>query len=178
MMQVGMNSNIHHQAKVLHIQTEDSGFEHGHIITHIFLSGSIIASQKLEYARDSDEMTIKELIRSQHQDMIQALKTGQFDKKILLNRAHRAQGTIPLARKKSNQNPLKTTSHTITKDNNEVKPTSRESSLGHNAVEESDKVNFQSQGIWALPQFHREQHQSKRKQKQVARQSSDKKSSS
>ena len=177
-MQVGINSNIHHQAKVLHVQTEDSGYEHGHIITHIFLAGSIIASQKLEYANDSDETTVKELIKSQHQDMVRALKSGQFDKRILLNRAQRPQGAIPLARKKSNQAPVKPIPQAATKDKNEVKSTSIESTSSHTAADELHELNLQSQGIWALPQFHREHKQLARNQKLIDHPGSDEESSS
>ena len=176
-MQVGMNSNIHHQAKVLHVQTEDSGYEHGHIITHIFLAGSIIASQKLEYAHESDATTVKELIKSQHQDMVRALRSGQFDKKIFLNRAQRPQSTIPLARKKSNH-PAKPIPPTVTKDKNEVKSTSIESTSGNAASEELNKRSLKSQGIWALPQYHREHNQLERTRKLIDHPSSDEESSS
>ena len=153
-MQVGMNSNIHHQAKVLHVQTEDSGYEHGHIITHIFLAGSIVASQKLDYSSDCNETTIQELIKKQHHEMITALKTGQFDKKILLKRA-KPQSTIPLARKsksvplsnhKSNQSP-KVSASTVT--------TEAVKTATHPNTETQLNPHLKAQGIWALPEFHR-----------------------
>lgn len=177
-MQVGINSNIHHQSKVLHVQTEDSGYEHGHIITHIFLAGSIIASQKLEYTPDCDEVRIQELIKSQHQNIITALKSGQFDKKILLNRAQRPQGAIPLARKK-NQIPLKSKALTVNTDSeNTSKPNSASSTTGNLSDHKLTGLNLKSDGIWALPKFHREQNQLNHKKNAMRDQDSDEEGSS
>ena len=99
-MQMGMNTNVNHQGKILHIQTEDSGSEHPHIITHIFLSGQIIASERLEY-KDFSKEALQQSIKKQHQQMIQDLSSGKYDKKILLARPSKfSKSQIPLARKK------------------------------------------------------------------------------
>ena len=49
-MVVGFNHNIKHKGKMYHIQTEDSGLENPHIITHLFVGGNILASKKTSYA--------------------------------------------------------------------------------------------------------------------------------
>lgn len=97
-MQVGMNTNVHHQGKTLHIQTEDSGSQHGHVITHLFLAGTIIATKKSEYDLNTAPEYLQKLIRSQHQEVINELQSGVYDKKIMLARPRRTQGAIPLAR--------------------------------------------------------------------------------
>ena len=46
----GFNHNIKHKGKLFHIQTEDSGRENPHIITHVFVGGNILATKKTSYA--------------------------------------------------------------------------------------------------------------------------------
>ena len=46
----GFNHNIKHKGKIYHIQTEDSGIDAAHIITHLFVGGNILASKKTSYA--------------------------------------------------------------------------------------------------------------------------------
>lgn len=137
-MQVGMNSNITHQGRTLHVQTEDSGHEHGHIITHLFLSGGIIATQRFEYDRQLVDQEIQEAIKDQHQEMIKSIQRGDYNKKILLARPKRAQrGAIPLARKKRESSPVV------------ADPTPHPSNAreGH----EPEKI---SRGPWALPRVN------------------------
>ena len=40
--QLGFNNNVRHKGRVFHIQTEDSGIKHPHIITHLFADGGRI----------------------------------------------------------------------------------------------------------------------------------------
>ena len=47
----GFNHNIKHKGKVYHVQTEDSGVNNPHIITHLFVGGNILASKKELEAR-------------------------------------------------------------------------------------------------------------------------------
>ena len=101
-MQIGLNTDIVHQGKTLHIQTEDIGATQGYIITHLFLAGSIIDSQRLNYEEDLSMEEIKSLIQSQHQMMIRTLLSGHYNRKILLHRP-RTQRTQnhPLAHRSS-----------------------------------------------------------------------------
>ena len=39
---LGFNNNFKHKGSVYHIQTEDSGVKHPHIITHLFADGGRI----------------------------------------------------------------------------------------------------------------------------------------
>ena len=40
----GYNTNVRHKGKLYHIQTEDSGINHPHIITHLFADGGRISA--------------------------------------------------------------------------------------------------------------------------------------
>src|SRR5580765_4461708 len=81
---LGFNNNFKHKGQVYHIQTEDSGIKHPHIITHLFADGGrILKSIKTSYATVLGEPNMSELVRGmmkeQHKAMIIALRDGQFD---------------------------------------------------------------------------------------------------
>src|SRR5471030_331793 len=81
---LGYNNNVRHKNRVFHIQTEDSGVKHPHIITHLFMDGGrILKIVKTSYAEhlDADGMTetVKQLMKAQHKAMFIALRDGQFD---------------------------------------------------------------------------------------------------
>ena len=72
---VGYNTNVRHKGKLYHIQTEDSGIQHPHIITHLFADGGrIIASRKTSYAEflGSGDLrtTVKKLMQDQHKSLL------------------------------------------------------------------------------------------------------------
>ena len=48
---LGYNNNVRHKNRVFHIQTEDSGVKHPHIITHLFMDGGRILKSVREYGR-------------------------------------------------------------------------------------------------------------------------------
>ena len=81
---LGYNNNVRHKNRVFHIQTEDSGVNHPHIITHLFMDGGrILKSVKKSYAEHVGSDTLKETVRAlmkdQHKAMFIALRDGQFD---------------------------------------------------------------------------------------------------
>lgn len=81
---VGYNTNVRHKGKLYHIQTEDSGIQHPHVITHLFADGGrIIASRKTSYAEflGSGDLktTIKKLMQDQHKALLINLRDGGFD---------------------------------------------------------------------------------------------------
>jgi hypothetical protein len=82
-MVVGFNHNIKHKGKMYHIQTEDSGLENPHIITHLFVGGNILASKKTSYAdiigADSLASVVRELMEEQHKEMLRNLINGVYD---------------------------------------------------------------------------------------------------
>ena len=81
---LGYNNNIRHKNRVFHIQTEDSGVRHPHIITHLFMDGGrILKSVKTSYAEHLGVEKMADLVRKmmkdQHKGMLIALRDGQFD---------------------------------------------------------------------------------------------------
>ena len=82
--QVGFNNNVKYKAQTFHIQTEDSGLDKPHIITHLFADGGrVIKSHKRSYAdhvRDSDVAPyVRQLMKGQQLEMALSLREGKFD---------------------------------------------------------------------------------------------------
>ena len=81
---LGYNTNVRHKGKLYHIQTEDSGVNHPHIITHLFADGGrIIASKKTDYAQylGSENLggVVKKLMQEQHKALFIALRDCVYD---------------------------------------------------------------------------------------------------
>lgn len=81
---LGYNTNVRHHGKLYHIQTEDSGVKHPHIMTHLFADGGrIIASRKTSYGEHVGgpnlQEIVKRLMREQHKAMFIALRDGVYD---------------------------------------------------------------------------------------------------
>jgi hypothetical protein len=81
---LGYNNNIRHKARVFHVQTEDSGIRHPHIITHLFMDGGrILKSVKTSYAEhlgiDKMAEVVQNMMKAQHKAMLVALRDGQYD---------------------------------------------------------------------------------------------------
>jgi len=83
--QIGFNNNIRAKDQVFHIQTEDSGLNAPHVITHLFADGGrVVKSHKRSYAAAVDSEPdiagyVRELMKAQHLEMVFALRNGQFD---------------------------------------------------------------------------------------------------
>lgn len=79
----GFNHNIKHKGKVYHVQTEDSGRNNPHIITHLFVGGNILASKKTSYSdilnAENLAEVVRELMEEQHKEMLRNLINGTYD---------------------------------------------------------------------------------------------------
>ena len=82
-MITGFNTDIKHNEKVYHIQTEDKGLQNPYIESLVYVGGEILASKKTSYAEQLktgvDEKWIGGLMEQQHRTMIAAVKRGRFD---------------------------------------------------------------------------------------------------
>ncbi len=81
---VGYNTNVRHKGKLYHIQTEDSGVNRPHLITHLFADGGrIVASKKTSYSHliGSEDLAthVKQLMKDQHKAMFIGLRDGAYD---------------------------------------------------------------------------------------------------
>ncbi|HTJ84917.1 MAG TPA: FHA domain-containing protein [Polyangiaceae bacterium] len=93
--QVGFNNNIKYKGAEYHVQTEDSGLDKPHIITHLFADGGrIIKSHKRGYASEVSRPDVSQFVRGlmkgQHMEMVLLLREGRFDEIV----AGRAPGGI------------------------------------------------------------------------------------
>ncbi len=82
--QVGFNNNVKYKNQTFHIQTEDSGLDKPHVITHLFADGGrVIKSHKRTYAehvkRDDVAPYVRQLMKGQQLEMALALREGKFD---------------------------------------------------------------------------------------------------
>jgi hypothetical protein len=82
-MVVGFNHNVRHRGQTFHVQTEDSGLENPHVVTHLFVGGNVVASKKASYAdllgTEDLARTVRELMEEQHKEMLRNLVDGVFD---------------------------------------------------------------------------------------------------
>ena len=83
----GLNDNLEFMGRQLHIQTENAGLPAARIVTQVFCGGRVVFSRKTDHpqnAADSDDTAhIRELMHSQHRQIIKELK----DKQARLKRA-------------------------------------------------------------------------------------------
>jgi hypothetical protein len=83
---LGYNTNVRHDGHLFHIQTEDSGVGHPHVITHLFTEGTILATRKTPYDHllelGDREDKIRELMKDQHKAMFVELRDGIHDEMI------------------------------------------------------------------------------------------------
>ena len=82
--QVGFNNNMKFRDQVFHVQTEDSGLDKPHIITHLFADGGrVIKSHKRTYASEVSRADVsayvRALMKQQHMEMVLMLREGKFD---------------------------------------------------------------------------------------------------
>lgn len=83
----GYNHNVKYKERIYHVQTEDSGVENPHIITHLFVGGNIIESRKTSYADIVKSERLKEmlveLMQDQHKAMLRDLIGGRLDARLV-----------------------------------------------------------------------------------------------
>jgi hypothetical protein len=79
----GFNTNVRHKGVLFHVQSEDSGRAHPHVITHLYHGGTILFSEKSSYADlvDADDLParVRELMDTQHRAILARLRRGAFD---------------------------------------------------------------------------------------------------
>lgn len=82
-MITGYNTDVKHNSRVFHIQTEDKGEQSPYIESLVYVGGQILATRKTSYAEVAksgrDDKAIQELMETQHRTMIAAIQRGRFD---------------------------------------------------------------------------------------------------
>jgi hypothetical protein len=84
-MVTGFNTDVEHEGKIYHVQTEDKGFQNPIIETLIYMGGEILAARRSSYAdllpKGVEEKEIAERIETQHNRMILDIREGKYDSK-------------------------------------------------------------------------------------------------
>jgi hypothetical protein len=82
----GFNHNVKYKDQEFHIQTEDSGVQNPHILTHLYRGGDILASERQDYSEFLSESNLTEVVRKlmqeQHKGVLRGLVRGAYDSKI------------------------------------------------------------------------------------------------
>jgi hypothetical protein len=81
---VGFNDDLHYRGERYHVQTEDSGLQYPHVVTHLFASdGHILRTLKSSYAEHLTARELEGMVRAlmvkQHKAMCAALLRGRLD---------------------------------------------------------------------------------------------------
>lgn len=97
---LGFNNNLRYKGQVFHVQTEDSGVRHPHVITHLFMDGGrILKTTKTSYAEHVGQPGyaehVKALMKEQHKAMFRTLKAGDLDE-LIAQKSGRATGAVEL----------------------------------------------------------------------------------
>lgn len=81
-MITGFNTDFKYKGTVYHVQTEDNGINNPVIVTLLYRGGAILASIKTSYADiikfEKLEKVVKELMESQHKQIIKDLIAGKY----------------------------------------------------------------------------------------------------
>jgi hypothetical protein len=79
----GYNHNIRYRDQVFHVQTEDSGPRNPVFVTHLFIGGTILATNKSSYAdvvqQPGFEDELRTRMQEQHKAMLRNLISGNMD---------------------------------------------------------------------------------------------------
>jgi hypothetical protein len=81
----GFNTDVKHETRVFHVQTEDRGLANPVVESLVYVGGEILMSKKSPY-RDLisgdhvDEKALREMMDLQHRRMIEAVRRGRLDK--------------------------------------------------------------------------------------------------
>ncbi len=84
-MITGFNTDVKHETKVFHVQTEDRGLANPVVESLVYVGGEILMSKKSPY-RDLisgdhvDEKALREMMDLQHRRVIEAVRRGRLDK--------------------------------------------------------------------------------------------------
>ena len=81
-MVTGINRDIDYNGKLYHVQTEDGGINNPIILTRIFCSGVLVTTRKTSYVylldMDGFKDVVENLMREQHNEMIQEIQNGKM----------------------------------------------------------------------------------------------------
>lgn len=84
-MVTGFNTDVEHDGRLYHVQTEDKGVDNPIIETLVYRGGEILAARRSSYADlkrvDLDEAVVARRIETQHNQVIADVRAGRFEVK-------------------------------------------------------------------------------------------------
>ncbi|HEU5182595.1 MAG TPA: hypothetical protein VFW45_17545 [Candidatus Polarisedimenticolia bacterium] len=82
-MITGFNTDVEHEGRIYHIQTEDKGTGNPVIESLVYLGGEILASRRTSYAdlaaRGAPAVELSERLEAQHRRMVLDVRQGRHD---------------------------------------------------------------------------------------------------
>lgn len=79
----GFNTEIKHKGTLLLVQTQDKGLKAQYVESLVYASGKLLVSRKTFYTPFLNNphlgAKIREIIRKQHQKIIEEISAGKFD---------------------------------------------------------------------------------------------------
>src|SRR5256885_10673343 len=79
---LGYNHNVKYKGRIYHVQTEDSGPANPHLFTHLYYEGTIVATKRHEYDRESSDDVVRGLMQGQHKAILKELRHGVHDDRL------------------------------------------------------------------------------------------------
>ena len=86
-MNTGFNTDVDHQGRVFHVQTEDKGLDNPVVESLLYCKGEIVISRRSSYEElagspDYSEAEVQHRMEMQHQALIRDIKNGKFDTEV------------------------------------------------------------------------------------------------
>src|SRR5215216_7281713 len=82
-MITGFNTDVRHDGRIYHVQTEDRGRENPVLESLVYIGGTIVAKKSTPYSEQlssgATEEAIASLLKRQHQVIIAAIKAGRIE---------------------------------------------------------------------------------------------------
>ncbi|HVG17761.1 MAG TPA: hypothetical protein VNI02_01820 [Blastocatellia bacterium] len=82
-MITGFNTDVRHEGRIYHVQTEDRGRENPILESLVYIGGTIVAKKSTPYSEQlsggATEEVIASLLKRQHQVIIAAIKAGRIE---------------------------------------------------------------------------------------------------
>lgn len=78
----GVNTNVRHLNRVLHVQTESTTRPRPQITTLLFEEGTILHAQRTDWSGEGEGTSLRHRMEAQHREFIGALKVGAFDREL------------------------------------------------------------------------------------------------
>src|SRR5215217_5511969 len=82
-MITGFNTDVRHDGRIYHVQTEDLGRENPVLESLVYIGGTVVAKKSTPYSEQlsggATEEMIASLLKRQHQVIIAAIKAGRIE---------------------------------------------------------------------------------------------------